>query len=196
MIPGMRKAWCENAKKSRKKSRFFTHFNDLYARGKPSTWFPRGWHVETELSVTMWSIPLCIRNRELVCACMFPTTDSFHKNPLLGLASRFRVLLPCVIIAPIPFAQFTLLCLTVVPAPYNREIAKTSKNVDWANKNREWSTFRKSFHQSFSGCRIFLDRSLSESETKLPELQLVQFSAKSDGWIARYHHFCKNIFPK
>ena len=50
--------------------------------------------------------------------------------------------------------------------------------------------------RSFSGCRIFLDLSLSESETTHRNLHPGRFSCKSDLRSARYLHFCENMFGK
>ena len=51
--------------------------------------------------------------------------------------------------------------------------------------------FPKPWPQSFSGCRIFLDLSLSESETTCKNLEIGSFSSKSDLRIARYLYFCE-----
>ena len=79
---------------------------------------------------------------------------------------------------------------------WNPRIAQTSKNVERANNSREWSSFSKSWSRSFSGCRIFLDLSLSESETTYPNLKFGRSSAKSAERISRYPYFCENIFRK
>ena len=49
---------------------------------------------------------------------------------------------------------------------------------------------------SFSSCRIFLDLSLSESETTCLYLGLGRFSLRSDLGIARNLDFCEIIFGK
>ena len=60
----------------------------------------------------------------------------------------------------------------------------------------KFGAFPKPWPQSFSGCRIFLDLSLSESETTYKNLGIGSFSSKSDHRSARYLHFCENIFRK
>ena len=77
-----------------------------------------------------------------------------------------------------------------------REIAKTSKNVERANKTRERSIMPKSWARSFSGYRFFPDLSLSESETTCINLHLKRFSAKCTEDSSRYLHFKQKIFGK
>ena len=59
-----------------------------------------------------------------------------------------------------------------------------------------WGHFPRPWPQSFSSCRIFLDLSLSESQTSTSQLELVQFSAKSTEDRLRYLNFCEIIFAK
>jgi len=76
-------------------------------------------------------------------------------------------------------------------APYSPEITLYTKNVERANNSREWGPFSKPWPCSISGYRIFLDLSLSESETACLNLYFGCFSQKSDHRRARYHHFCE-----
>ena len=69
---------------------------------------------------------------------------------------------------------------------HNREIAKTSKNVERANKTRERSVIPKTKDHSFSGYRFFPDLSLSESETTCINLHSGRFLAKCTENISRY----------
>ena len=75
------------------------------------------------------------------------------------------------------------------------EIAKTSRNVERANKTRKRSVRPKSWSRSFSGYRFFPDLSLSEFETTCIHLHLKHFSAKCTENISRYLHF-KQLFRK
>ena len=56
--------------------------------------------------------------------------------------------------------------------------------------------FRRPWSGSFSSCRIFLDLSLSESETTCLYLGLGRFSLNSTEDHVRYLNFCEIIFRK
>ena len=69
----------------------------------------------------------------------------------------------------------------------------------WAHQKalfQKFGVFCRPWIRSIFCCKIFLDFSLPESHTMLPELHLDSFSSKTDHGAARYLRFCENIFGK
>ena len=80
--------------------------------------------------------------------------------------------------------------------------AKTAPNAKVGKTSSERTKLEREHHDprpvkgSFSARKIFLHFSLAPSEAKCIYLHFGSFSANSDGWIARYLHFCEIIFRK
>ena len=89
---------------------------------------------------------------------------------------------------------------TVACDPYtmlgNLQNAKSRKIIERANDSREIRVMPKPWSRSIFARKIFWKLSLSESETTYPKLKSDSFSPKSLDRIARYLHFCENIFGK
>ena len=136
----------------------------LHARGKPSTWFPRGWPVETECVVWMWDIGIaccCEVPHFMRLACYNPLFDRPTRHSLTPTKSYNHLHLHFIVCTQV---MLRIRWQIALQANCNSRIAETSKNIERANKTREWSTFPKFDLGRFRVTDFSWTFSVSESE--------------------------------